>query len=804
MESRLSPCIDTLFFSFPAESFCSAISAHARALKDPTEKSSFLALIKPVMDAAAPYANCSKPGTGGPERVLQGFLNLLRKWIDIERWFCDGKPYADIVDFLRKSNKDNYQHVLEACRSHCGLPTTTGIMIRIIDAIAEAMRSDSTEKASYTSVVAGAQSLGDVVPCLSEIGSMASSEYSLVSLKARKLLLQENLPSFESRKERISQTVKVLGSAITNSKEQTPDDVTNFLDENVPLTDVLYPLLRSATDDGERLALVELYLRQLYRTQSLKDFERDPEQSCVKFMQTAKQSEQVFDTSTSVSSMVELKRQLSHSSMERMNNSDNRQGDAPASSPRIAVAKLTDSTANIQSVAAFEKILSSFPQFMKSLPKCESGPRNVLYIVVLNEKIDQEPGAMDKRASQLESILAFFKEQLEQADIGRVSFVFDYALDIDEYRLPSIFTYRAQYGYKEDTLFRNIEPVYAHQLHLNRLAKNFTVERLDYRQTSKINVHLYKATPRPVAIEEDKKANKSPRIFVRALSYIIEFTSTSFEKMLVDSLNALDIKVHEQGFCKDNHLFMNLDSDYERIMLDPVLVEQTVVNVLKRHGGRISALGVTEVETRLVCRLDADSPPIAVRMVASNPTGYVHVMNTYIEAADTPLSEPVFKLIGGAKGNLASSGDSSWEGMKISSPYPLTRPFDAQRNAALRASDSLYCYDLPALFEAAVEQQWSYALEREGIEIGVGATSRPLMVTYTSELVVQKKKDLSASWTMADYMDDELELVQTQRKAGSNDVGMVAWLMTLNTVEYPKVSSITSLFQISRERKKLF
>merc|ERR1712176_1028376 len=59
------------------------------------------------------------------------------------------------------------------------------------------------------------------------------------------------------------------------------------------------------------------------------------------------------------------------------------------------------------------------------------------------------------------------------------------------------------------------------------------------------------------------------------------------------------------------------------------------------------------------------------------------------------------------------------------------------------------------------------------------------MVTYTAELVVQHKKRDSVSWDMNDYLNDDLELSQLHRGAGANDVGMVAWLMTLNTKEYP-------------------
>ena len=122
---------------FPAESFSKMIVDHVETLAEPTEKSAFLALVKPVVDAAAPYAHSGKVGSGGPERVLQGFLQLLRKWIDAERWFCDGKSYADAVDVLRRSNKGNFEQVLEVCRSHKGLATSKGIVIRIIDAIAE-------------------------------------------------------------------------------------------------------------------------------------------------------------------------------------------------------------------------------------------------------------------------------------------------------------------------------------------------------------------------------------------------------------------------------------------------------------------------------------------------------------------------------------------------------------------------------------------------------------------------------------------------------------------------------------------
>ena len=68
----------------------------------------------------------------------------------------------------------------------------------------------------------------------------------------------------------------------------------------------------------------------------------------------------------------------------------------------------------------------------------------------------------------------------------------------------------------------------------------------------------------------------------------MDFSSTGVEKMLVDSLNELDIIVHEYGYRKDNHLFINLISEFERIVLDPVSVEQTNGNVLRLHEKHIA------------------------------------------------------------------------------------------------------------------------------------------------------------------------------------------------------------------------
>jgi len=740
-----------------------------------------------------PYTKSMLAGIPGSERALQSFLALLRVWISNERWFCDGKTYADAVDNLRKAHKNDFNMVLAVCRAHERLPATSEVVIRIISIIGDGTRVDfhtSTPSAigKRVSLVAGAESLPHVMPLVSEIGAMgASEEYSEVSLLARKLLMQESMPSLEQRRQKVQNAAK----ALIASGPKLPHEAEELLADHIPMSDVFFPLVRSIDAPNGEVALLELYLRHLYRPYTLKDFERDESKRLVSFSFLNKPSEGVLNTATSVTSTADLGRIVSSSSLSKLSdNSENSATDStllsvhriPNSTLRTGACVVVEKLDELSDPTKFESILTTFPQFVGKAARVDGGPTNVLYFIVLESLVGTDEASNNVDAERCEAILEPYRQLLKKADVRRVSFAFDQE-ENDEFQDwgTALFTFRSP-EFREDALYRRIDPSLSMHLHLNRVAGNFKIRSLGSRHTSQCKVHLYEATPKRLALAKDKNANKEPRIFARALSLMIEFSSSGFERILVDALNAMDVCPLKSK--TDNHLFLNLVSDFERTVMDPVVVEQVVVEILKRHSERVSGLGIVEVETRIVCCLSSDSPPIAIRLFASNPTGYVQVMNTYVEAASESGGERVFMLISGTKASLASTGDSSWDGLDVNTFYPLTRPFDAQRKAALHSSDTIYCYDLPALFEAAVEKQWLEASGKRGIEAG-----RPLMVMYTKELVVQKKgEDSSVSWTMVDYLNGNLELTSVNRRAGANDVGCVAWVVSLKTVEYPNVS----------------
>jgi acetyl-CoA carboxylase/biotin carboxylase 1 len=789
------------FISFPAETIAKALQDYKASLSNQADQSAFEVLTGPLEATVAVYTKSQLPGVPGSERAFQFFLSILRKWIAVERWFCDGKAYADAVDAIRKSHKAEPVLALEACRSHEQLKMTSVIVRGIISSIGEGSRVDmesSTASAmgKRVSAVSGATGLPDAMPSIAEIASMGlAEEYFETALCAKKLLMQESMPSFEQRRQKVLAAARALSSSVEEPSREAED----FLAQHIPLVDLFFDLITGCDSSAEQLGLMELYQRHLYRMYTLKSLERDPTKKIIKYAFLNKASESAVNPGTSMTSMADLTRAISSGSLSKMSESSANSGSEKhthsgqdkekisQNTLRTGVSAIIEKFDDLSNMADLETILASFPQFTGAAVPAETAPVNVLYFVVLDTIVGQQDAMNDIVAQRCQSVLAPIKDLLKKADIRRVSFVFAHAAQ-DEFEggAPALFTYRFP-EFQEDSLYRNIDPSNSMHLDLNRVAANFHVNSLGSRHTSTCHIHLYKGTPKSAALEKDKKAKKDPRIFARALSFVLEFSAPSFERILVDALNAFDLCSAQSK--SDNHLFLNLVSDFEKAVLDPVVVEETVVAILKRHSDRVSTLGIVEVETRIVCCLSKDSPPIAIRLFASNPTGYVHVMNTYVEAANEHGVGLVFKLIGGTKASLASAGDSSWDGLDVNTPYPLTRLFDAQRYSALKASDTLYCYDLPALFEAAVEEQWLEASKKGGV--GMRGAGRPLMVMYTTELVVKKQDgSVNENWTMDDYHAGDLELIQMNRRAGTNDVGMVAWLLVLKTVEYPEVRTL--------------
>lgn len=98
----------------------------------------------------------------------------------------------------------------------------------------------------------------------------------------------------------------------------------------------------------------------------------------------------------------------------------------------------------------------------------------------------------------------------------------------------------------------------------------------------------------------------------------------------------------------NNHIFLNILAS--NTVVEPAPVTDLLRNLMQRYTDKLLRLGVVNVELKLVCRVSDDSAPVALRLYAANPTGFVLRVDTYVELREG--SRTIFKNIGGTKAEL--------------------------------------------------------------------------------------------------------------------------------------------------------
>jgi acetyl-CoA carboxylase/biotin carboxylase 1 len=134
----------------------------------------------------------------------------------------------------------------------------------------------------------------------------------------------------------------------------------------------------------------------------------------------------------------------------------------------------------------------------------------------------------------------------------------------------------------------------------------------------------------------------------------------------------------------------------------------------------------------------------------------------------------------------------------------VSQKFENQRAAALAASETLYCYDWPLLFENVAEKNWTDFVSgqsgrKPNLRIKTPGTPATPLVTDTSahappnfftctELVMcdpNTQEPLRSTWT-AREAEKHAVLLPVKRPPGKNDVGMVAWHVHMSSPECPQ------------------
>uniref|UniRef100_A0A8C4HHW9 acetyl-CoA carboxylase n=1 Tax=Dicentrarchus labrax TaxID=13489 RepID=A0A8C4HHW9_DICLA len=178
---------------------------------------------------------------------------------------------------------------------------------------------------------------------------------------------------------------------------------------------------------------------------------------------------------------------------------------------------------------------------------------------------------------------------------------------------------------------------------------------------------------------------------------------------------------------------------------------------------RLWKLRVLQAELKINIRLTPTGKQIPIRLFLTNESGYYLDISLYKEVTDSRTGQVgpkdrqiMFQAYGDKQGPL--------HGMLINTPY-VTKDLLQSKRFQAQSLGTTYVYDFPEMFRQALKKQWHSS------QAYAHLPKCPLpseLLTFT-ELV----------------LDAQGQLVQMNRLPGGNEIGMVAWRMTLRTPEYP-------------------
>jgi acetyl-CoA carboxylase / biotin carboxylase 1 len=411
-------------------------------------------------------------------------------------------------------------------------------------------------------------------------------------------------------------------------------------------------------------------------------------------------------------------------------------------------------TGAIASFPDMQALNKGFSKVVSSLPTFDIGdggaiePPNVLNFAlrVFEEENDLEDSVWREKFLELSN---GGKELLKKHGVRRVSFLL-----CRKGQYPWYFTIREMNGeWKEEEAIRNIEPALAYQLELSRLSNyKITPCFADARQ-----VHIYHAVGRENQFDQ--------RFFIRALvrpgrlppqMRTAEFLISETDRLVGAILDALEVVSNQYRNTDCNHISMNFVYNLNVTMEE---VYEALAGFLERHGKRLWRLHVTGAEVRISLE-DAEGNVTPIRAIIDNTAGFVVNVHTYQEIT-TDKGHTILKAVG-EKGPLHLQ--------PVNSPYSTKEGLQPKRYQA-HLIGTTYVYDFPDLFAKSAHNLWvDYKAKNSTITI-------PKDILHSQELVP----------------DEHGNLEEVDRAPGSNACGMVAWLMTVKTPEFPKGRRIVAI-----------
>lgn len=695
---------------------------------------------------------------------FQVISELLQQYYDVESIFSARQNRdEEVVLQLRDANREKTADVVLTVLSHTRASAKNSLLVEILQ--------------KYRPNLPGVGNVAKYLrPSLLKLAELEGRATAKVALKARELLIQCAMPSLE---ERTAQMEHILRSAVLESRygesgwehrEPNFEVIKEVVDSKYTVFDVL-PQFFGHQDPWVSLAALEVYTRRAYRAYQLKtiDYLAEGESPFVLAWDFAlrKVGEAEFGLPIESShpstpgtpgegfSRVHSISDMSYIGRQAGQTEPNRRG-------AVVPVQFID-----EADEALMKALEAFPLAKGAKSRADQGglmadlskrrvPHNPTpdhpaeeLTAVCNVAVRDAESIDDKDILlRLLPIVKEYKEELLARRVRRLTFICGHK----DGTYPGYYTFRGPV-YEEDTSIRHIEPALAFQLELGRLAK-FNIRPVF---TENRNIHMYEAI--------GKGAETDKRYFTRATVRpgqlrdempTAEYMISEADRLMTDILDAMEI-VGNQG-SDMNHIFINFSAVFP---LDPKEVEAALGNFLDRFGRRAWRLRVTGAEIRLVCTNPQTGEPYPMRVNITNTSGYIVQVELYEERKSEKTNEWLFHSIGG------TTKIGSMHLRPVSTPYETKGALQPKRYKA-HIMGTQYVYDFPELFRQAIENSWN-AIVAQHPGMREKQPVKGECIEY-NELV----------------MDDSDNLAEVNREPGANNIGMVGWLITAKTPEYPR------------------
>ncbi|GBC48526.2 uncharacterized protein OCT59_029816 [Rhizophagus irregularis] len=712
---------------FPAKTLKEMIINYSRDSVNPSDLISFESTIAPLNEILDRYVS------GIKYRKWNDIIYLLNKYHEVEVLFSNSdkrdKREEEVVHSLRDKYKDDLDKVITTILSHSKIGLKNNLILHLLDHIKPENVGQALDK--FFS------------PILKKLAELRGRFTTKVSLKARELLIHCHLPSYE---ERYTQMEQILKAAVIESHYgddgydyRTPsyDSLKELIDTRFSVFDVL-PNFFYHQDNWIGLAALEVYARRAYRAYQLMDVEYHTDS--VPFMVSWNFLLHSAQANSSKSEPFTMRRSGSISDLSYMI--------PKTENEPLRIGAMIACTSNEVIEKNLPRILALFPKIQNDRwkPQGSSDRSKINNILNLALRLGDDALEDETLKQQLKPLIQRHSYELREHGIRRVTIVL-----FRKGQYPGYFTFRESTGYVEDQTIRNIEPAMAYQLELTRLS-NFDIKPCftDNRQ-----IHVYYAV--------GKENTSDCRFFIRALVRpgrlrnsvrTADYLISESDRLLNEILDSLEIVSSEHKNSDCNHLFINFIPIF---VLEPRQIEEAVKGFIDRHGKRLWRLRVTGAEVRFKVEDPTLGTHYSLRIIINNVSGYVVKVETYQEVK-TERDSWILKSIG---------KHGSMHLQPTHTPYP-TKEWLQPRRYKAHLMGTTYVYDFPELFRQAIRTQWNRASHYNP------TLKCPSDVLEAKELV----------------LDEKNKLQEVERAPGTNSCGMVAWILTLFTPQYPKGRNI--------------